>query len=153
MNVRLDQVRSILQTIPTPEFANISIVEMGFVAEVTCLDSKVIVSINPSHLEDLAELCEDVVTRILDLEEVHEVRIIFSYNPPWSWNRASREAKKKLRSWGISVDQVDGKPVCPYCKQLGEPQNQLGTTSYRELAYCPRCRQSYEFLKYDELIG
>lgn len=147
LEVLKEKVFQVLQEIPTPDFPLVSIWEMGLVSQVVCNDGFVTITVHPSSPRLIPDLCEQIVARVLQLKEIKEVKVELTYLPKWSPKRIHIDGKKKLRSWGISVDTRDGLPVCPFCEQVAEPQQVTDLQTNRELSFCCRCKKGFEWLK------
>lgn len=151
-----------LQTISDPEIPQLSITDMGIVAEVR-LDSeqgRAWVKITPTFVgcPATAMICAEIEERLRRLP-LREVQVEVTYDPPWNTNRLSERAREVLRRFGIAPPPLyDGpefplslleEPVeCPYC---GSTETQLrspfGPTLCRAIYYCTACHQAFEQFK------
>src|SRR6218665_2348903 len=121
-------ITDLLSEIPDPEIPVISIVELGVIRGIRVNGQAVEVKITPTYSGCPAmKQIEDDVKKKLAGEGFEEIRIITSYNPPWTTDWLSEEAKLKLQKYGIAPPEesttdksfLTGMPktvTCPHCK-------------------------------------
>ncbi|GBD07038.1 Putative 1,2-phenylacetyl-CoA epoxidase, subunit D [bacterium HR21] len=151
-----------LQTICDPEIPQLTITDMGIVADVQ-LDSqqgRVLVKITPTFVgcPATALICSEIEERLRRLP-LREVRVEVTYDPPWNTNRLSERAREVLRRFGIAPPPLyEGpefplsllqEPVeCPYCGSMEtQLRSPFGPTLCRAIYYCTACGQAFEQFK------
>jgi ring-1,2-phenylacetyl-CoA epoxidase subunit PaaD len=160
--VTVEDIWRELSTICDPEIPNLTIVDMGIVAEVQ-LDAatqSAVVKITPTFVgcPATALICSEVEQRLRQLP-LRDVRVEVTYDPPWTTNRLSERARAVLRESGIAPPPLyEGpefplellqQPVpCPYCGSAEtELRSPFGATLCRATYFCRTCRQAFEQFK------
>ncbi|MCS6965933.1 MAG: phenylacetate-CoA oxygenase subunit PaaJ [Candidatus Kapabacteria bacterium] len=151
-----------LSTICDPEIPNLSITDMGIVADVH-LDveaGRAIIKVTPTFVgcPATALICSEIEQRLRQLP-LREVAVEITYNPPWTTNRLSQRAREVLRQFGIAppppyegtdfpLDLLREAVECPYCGSTDTVlQTPFGPTLCRAIYYCNTCRQAFEHFK------
>lgn len=151
-----------LSTICDPEIPDLTITDMGIVAEVQLEPEaeRVLVRITPTFVgcPATALICAEIEQRLRQLP-VQEVRVEVTYDPPWNSNRLSERAREVLRRFGIAPPPVyDGPEIplqllhsgvpCPYCGSTETTlRSPFGPTLCRALYFCNTCHQAFEHFK------
>jgi ring-1,2-phenylacetyl-CoA epoxidase subunit PaaD len=149
-----------LSSIPDPEIPVISIVELGVIRDVKATDRSVEVTITPTYSGCPAmKQMEDDVRSKLKENGFEEVKINTVYNPPWTTDWLSAEAKEKLREYGIAPPEesttdksfLTGKTrtvTCPRCKSRNSTMvSQFGSTACKALYKCNDCLEAFDYFK------
>ena len=149
-----------LSEIPDPEIPVINIAELGVLRSVVRENGKVIVTITPTYSGCPAmKQMEDDIYSLLKQKGISEAEVKTSYNPPWTTDWITEEAKDKLFQYGIappeksSVNkaQLLGKKiavVCPRCKSTEtEMVSQFGSTACKALYRCLDCLEPFDYFK------
>ena len=157
---------AILREVKDPEIDVVDVVELGIVRRAEHgEDKRVVVTITPTYSGCPA--MQVIETEIGNALKAHgfipEVKTTF--NPPWTTDWITDEAREKLRRYGISPpgkcgDSTlvniksaatvanSGKPICPFCNSAAvELQSQFGSTACKALYTCLECRQPFEHFK------
>lgn len=145
-----------LKQVTDPEMPTVSLVDMGMIEEVMIDKKKVTVHMIPTFVGcpalDLIE--QDVIKAISEIDEVHQIEVVFLKYPIWTSDRISFEAREKLKKLGIAPPPVENKQTgvweidCPYCgstKTLMD--NIFGPTACRSIFYCNACKNPFEAIK------
>ncbi|MFC4619120.1 1,2-phenylacetyl-CoA epoxidase subunit PaaD [Camelliibacillus cellulosilyticus] len=151
-----ERVLAVLQTVKDPELPTISIVDLGMLDQLEVAGDKVSVKLLPTFSGcpalDLIE--KEVKEALLAIEGVTSVQVIFSFDPPWTTDRISREGREQLKVYGISPPpphHKEGDPweiACPYCgSTVVTMENIFGPTACRSILYCRSCRNPFEAMK------
>ncbi|QFT88354.1 hypothetical protein FIU87_06840 [Bacillus sp. THAF10] len=93
-----DKIMEQLEEVEDPELG-VDIVNLGLVYEVDIDDSKnveVTMTLTSIGCPLAGEIVEDVKKKLAPLEEVNDVHVNITFNPPWSKDRMSRLAKIAL---------------------------------------------------------
>ncbi|WP_018130684.1 metal-sulfur cluster assembly factor [Effusibacillus pohliae] len=93
-----------LKEVLDPEFP-VSVVDMGLIYKIEEQDGHVVVTMTFTAVScacmDWIE--QDIEKRLLREPGVRSVEIRVVWDPPWTSERLSEEAKQKMRRWGVSV--------------------------------------------------
>lgn len=94
-----EQIMEVLKTIPDPEIG-VSLVDLGLVYDVTIDDKTEIVTITITlttigcPLFDL--IANPIKERVMELKGIKDVIVDLTFEPPWTVDRMSEEAKEQL---------------------------------------------------------
>lgn len=93
-----------LREVMDPEFP-VSVVDMGLIYEIEETDSAVSVTMTYTAVSCACmEWIEgDIRKRLLQEPGVREVQIHVVWNPPWTVERLSPEARERMKQWGVSA--------------------------------------------------
>lgn len=154
------QALALLQEIPDPEIPVISIVELGVIRKITVSGSVADVTITPTYSGCPAmKQMEDDVRSTLLKNGASQVNIKMVYQPAWTTDWLSEEAKSKLQKYGIAPPEestsdksfLTGKPksiTCPHCKSKNTMQvSQFGSTACKALYKCNECLEAFDYFK------
>lgn len=159
--LRERQVWEALQRVMDPEIPVVSIVEMGMVRDVDVSGTSARVTVLPTFTgcPAIPVIKEDVATAVAAVDDIENVEIDFSFDPPWTPDRISDEGRSKLTEFGIAPLSGSG-PVliteiglpkivtCPFCGSTNtHNENAFGPTPCRALYYCDSCRNPFEQFK------
>ncbi len=156
-----ESVFTLLSEIPDPEIPVINIVELGVIREVNIFDNQhVNIVITPTYSGCPAtKQMEDDVREKLTKNGFTSFEIKYSYNPPWTTDWLSEEAKKKLQAYGIAPPEekttdksfLTGKTkqvTCPHCKSINTYMvSQFGSTACKALYKCNSCLEAFDYFK------
>jgi ring-1,2-phenylacetyl-CoA epoxidase subunit PaaD len=156
------KIWDILQQVPDPEIPVISVVELGVVRSVKCIDNeKVIIDITPTYSGCPAmKVFSDDIIHQLNLNGFNDVEINTVYSPAWTTDWITDEALEKLRKYGIAppikgtqdkgfLFESGPKMVpCPRCKSNETKLvSQFGSTACKALYSCEKCKEPFEYFK------
>ena len=108
MMVPTDQAESrlleALRDVQDPELP-VSIVDMGLIVDLRAVGRRVEVKITFTAMgcPGMEMILDDVRARLLAEPEVDEVDVDVVWDPIWTKDRLSDDAKMQLREWGISL--------------------------------------------------
>ena len=156
-----ENIYSLLSEIPDPEIPVISIVELGVIRDVKFADDKTIeITITPTYRGCPAmKQMEDDVRKKLLVNGFETVKIKTVYNPAWTTDWLSQEAKLKLQKYGIAPPEestsdksfLTGKTkniTCPRCKSTKTHLvSQFGSTACKALYKCDECLEAFDYFK------
>ncbi|GCL73524.1 metal-sulfur cluster assembly factor [Paenibacillus naphthalenovorans] len=93
-----------LKEVMDPEFP-VSVVDMGLIYEIEETDA--VVSVTMTYTAVSCACMEwieaDIKKRLLQEPGVREVQIHVVWNPPWTVDRLSPEARERMKKWGVSA--------------------------------------------------
>ena len=155
-----EEIVSFLSEIPDPEIPVITIVELGVIREVIPDGKKIEVKITPTYSGCPAmKQMEDDVRKKLQEIGFEEIKITTIYNPPWTTDWLTAEAKLKLQEYGIAPPEesttdksfLTGKHksiTCPRCKSKNTVMiSQFGSTACKALYQCKDCLEAFDYFK------
>jgi ring-1,2-phenylacetyl-CoA epoxidase subunit PaaD len=153
-----DEIWRLLDQIKDPEIPVISIVEMGMVREVQVEDQSVIVVLAPTFAGCPAlQVIQDEILRRINASGAYKAEVHITYNPPWSSDDITPQARIKMRQIGLApppqhqgfIELALLEPAtCPYCGSSNTSiKNNFGPTLCRAIYYCNHCQQPFEQFK------
>ena len=153
-----EEIWQALDQVMDPEIPVVSVVDLAVVREVEWVEGSPVITITPTFVgcPALDVMKRDIVIQVRGLG-YEQVKIQVSYDPPWSTDQLSSEAKEKLRGFGLAPPPQHGSrielvlaqaAVCPYCgSENTERKNSFGSTLCRSIHYCRACEQPFEAFK------
>jgi phenylacetate-CoA oxygenase PaaJ subunit len=97
-------IREALTDVEDPEIP-INVVDLGLIYDVSIDGDRVSVDMTLTSLACPAEdmLRENVVERIEAMQGVESATVDIVWDPPWTADRMSEEAREKMREFGLTV--------------------------------------------------
>ena len=156
-----DKIWKLLEEIPDPEIPVLTIHDLGVVRKIDEINNEIIVTITPTYsgCPAMNQFEADIVTT-LNKQGYDKVSIVTTYDPPWTTDWLSEEAKKKLQDYGIAPPEQkttdknallvdDRKSVtCPQCKSTNSKMiSQFGSTACKSLYQCNDCMEPFDYFK------
>jgi len=156
-----DKIWNLLEEIPDPEIPVLTIHDLGIVRKIDEINNEIIVTITPTYsgCPAMNQFEADIVTT-LNKYGYDKVSIVTTYDPPWTTDWLSEEAKKKLQDYGIAPPEQkttdknallvdDRKSVtCPQCKSTNSKMiSQFGSTACKSLYQCNDCMEPFDYFK------
>ncbi len=149
-----------LSQIPDPEIPVISIMELGVIRDVIFDDKRIEVKLTPTYsgCPAMKQMEDDVRNKLLELG-FDDIKLSIIYNPPWTTDWLSAEAKLKLQKYGIAPPEesttdksfLTGKKkniTCPHCKSTNTIMvSQFGSTACKALYKCNDCLEAFDYFK------
>lgn len=158
--VTKENIYSLLNEIPDPEIPVISIVELGVIRDVDVKGKDIDVTITPTYSGCPAmKQMEDDVRKKLEENGFENIKINTVYNPAWTTDWLSPEARQKLQDYGIAPPEesttdksfLTNKPkhiTCPRCKSKDTVMvSQFGSTACKALYKCNDCLEAFDYFK------
>lgn len=155
-----DAVFAALDRVPDPEIPAVSVTEMGMIGSIEIDVDRVKVTVLPTFTGCPAVdvIRKDVHDAVLGVPGVRAVEVSLSFDPPWTVERISAPARKKLRNFGLAppgegpvlITEIGLPRVaeCPFCGSRDTVnENPFGPTPCRALYYCRACRNPFEQFK------
>jgi ring-1,2-phenylacetyl-CoA epoxidase subunit PaaD len=155
-----ESIFSLLSEIPDPEIPVISILELGVIRDVIISGKDIEVIITPTYSGCPAmKQMEDDVRKKMQEQGFENIKISTVYNPAWTTDWLSEEAKLKLQKYGIAPPEesttdksfLTGKPknvTCPRCKSKNTVMiSQFGSTACKALYKCNECLEVFDYFK------
>ncbi|MGA8942460.1 MAG: 1,2-phenylacetyl-CoA epoxidase subunit PaaD [Thermoactinomyces sp.] len=146
------ELLEILQEVKDPEIPTVSVVELGMINRINRQDDTIFVEMIPTFVgcPALDMIRQNVQEELMQKTGVKKVKVEYSFHPPWTSERITREGWEKLRAFGIASPGKNHTdiPSCPYCEaDGGDVENIFGPAACRAIYYCKNCRQPYEGMK------
>ena len=156
-----DKIWNLLEEIPDPEIPVLTIHDLGVVRKIDEINNEIIVTITPTYsgCPAMNQFEADIITT-LNKQGYDKVSIVTTYDPPWTTDWLSEEAKKKLQDYGIAPPEQkttdknallvdDRKSVtCPQCKSTSSKMiSQFGSTACKSLYQCNDCMEPFDYFK------
>jgi ring-1,2-phenylacetyl-CoA epoxidase subunit PaaD len=155
-----EKIMGFLHEIPDPEIPVIDIVELGVIREINAQNDSIEVTITPTYSGCPAmKQMEDDIKKKLSEKGYKEVKIKTIFNPPWTTDWITEEAKDKLNKYGIappehsSIDKAVllGKERVVKCPRCGSKNSkiisQFGSTACKALYQCTDCLEPFDYFK------
>ncbi|GMQ92811.1 MAG: phenylacetate-CoA oxygenase subunit PaaJ [Acidimicrobiia bacterium] len=151
---RIERVRSLLDHVVDPDMPFLTITDIAILREVTIEDGgAVTVRITPTYSG-----CPAMGTITSDIHSVlaeggfDDVVVETVYNPAWTTEWMSEEAKRKLAENRIappdSVLSVVPEILCPMCKSDEiDTVSEFGSTACKSLMVCTHCGEPFDSFK------
>jgi len=155
----VDEIWSVLESVPDPEIPVISVVDLGIVRDVARNDDEVTVTVTPTYSG-----CPATAVIAMEIEEalrrkgVERVKIETQLSPAWTTQWITEEGREKLRAYGIAPP-VDANTcagmlkaslivACPRCASNNtERVSQFGSTPCKAHYRCTDCLEPFDYFK------
>lgn len=150
------EVRLALSEVNDPEIPTLSVVDLGMVHDVSCIDGAVRIRMTPTFVgcPALAIIQQNVERRVEQVVGAVSVQVEFVFDEAWTTDKISEEGKHKLLEFGIAppactlLQMQALQADCPYCGSSNtRVENLFGPTACRSLFFCKDCRQPFEGMK------
>lgn len=150
-----------LNEIPDPEIPVISIVDLGVVRGIKIISElEIDITITPTYsgCPAMKQMEDDIISKLKSLC-FEKIKINTIYNPPWTTDWLSDDAKLRLNNYGIAPPQHSSldKSVllgkkrnvkCPRCSSTNtELVSQFGSTACKALYKCKECLEPFDYFK------
>ncbi len=158
---RAAEVMEWLREVKDPEVPVVDIVELGIVRGAEVEGDRVRVDVTPTYSGCPAmRVIEEEIVAALRARGMGEVTVRTVFQPPWTTDWMTDEAKRKLAEYGIAPpgpateeDPIQLGPTvrvlaCPFCgSEDTEVRSRFGSTACKSLHYCNACHQPFEHFK------
>jgi ring-1,2-phenylacetyl-CoA epoxidase subunit PaaD len=146
-----------------PEVPVLSVVDLGIVRDVREEAGVVVVDVTPTYSGCPAmRVIEDDITDALKKAGATSVRVNTVYQPAWTTDWISSDARERLRAYGIAppsgaaavatelipLMRREAVVPCPRCgSRRTERRSEFGSTACKSIYYCDACTEPFEYLK------
>jgi ring-1,2-phenylacetyl-CoA epoxidase subunit PaaD len=143
-----------------PEIPAVTIGGLGLVARVDVTEDAVEVELLPTFVgcPALDIIKRDVESAVREAAAGRRIAVRFVFDPPWTTDRMSDDAKASMRLFGIAppngTNVTPMRPLlqiavpCPYCGSRDTTlESEFGPTLCRSVRYCNACRNPFEGFK------
>jgi ring-1,2-phenylacetyl-CoA epoxidase subunit PaaD len=156
----LEEIKQVISDIPDPEIPVISIKELGVLRNIFYQEDSLKVVVTPTYsgCPAMDRFQKDIVEK-LELLKVKSYEIKMQFDPAWTTDWITEEAKNKLRDYGIAPPAHKTKDKnnllgnkqrieCPRCKtKETELVSQFGSTACKAMYRCTSCLEPFEYFK------
>ena len=156
---KIEKIWSLLKEVPDPEIPVINVVELGIVRDVKFDNNLLLVTVTPTYSGCPATktIEDDIRAKLVD-NGYSNFQIETTYQPAWTTDWITEQARSKLRAYGIappekaSLDKTDligGSPKeCPQCQSKNTSLiSQFGSTPCKALYTCNECKEPFDYFK------
>lgn len=154
---------SVLNEVLDPEVPVLSVVDLGIVRDVREEDGVVVVDITPTYSGCPAmRVIERDIVDALTRAGASAVRVNTVFQPVWTTDWISSDARERLREYGIApptgsaavatdlipLQRREAPVACPRCgSRQTELRSQFGSTACKAIYSCMACTEPFEYLK------
>lgn len=156
----LEEIKKVISEIPDPEIPVITIQELGVLRDIFYQEESLKVVITPTYsgCPAMDRFQKDIIEK-LELLKVKSYEIKKQFDPAWTTDWITEEAKLKLKDYGIAPPEhktIDKKSLlgnkqrieCPRCKtKKTELVSQFGSTACKAMYRCTSCLEPFEYFK------
>lgn len=140
-----------LDRVEDPELP-ISVTDLGLIQGVTVEGRSVRVRMIPTYsaCPAIEVMRGDIRQRLLEIQDVDEVKVDLSFEEPWTMDRMTDRGRQRLIQHGLSLpSKLRLEAVeCPFCGSSNTVlENPFGPTLCRAIHYCNNCRNPIERFK------
>ena len=139
----------IVARVVDPEIPVLTIEDLGVLRGVDQVGETVVVTITPTYsgCPAMGQI-EDDITRALNRNGYTDIRIDVVYQPAWTTEWMSEEARSKLEDFGIAPPTAQSDVKCPRCRE-GKSRliAQFGSTACKALMVCSVCGDPFDYFK------
>lgn len=146
-----------------PEVPVLSVVDLGIVRDIREEGERVVVDVTPTYSGCPAmQAIEHDIREALERAGARVVVVNTVFQPAWTTDWISDDAKRRLRSYGIapptgvSAAATELIPLqrraatipCPKCSSLNtERRSEFGSTACKAIYFCRSCAEPFEHFK------
>lgn len=158
----IDEIWKILENIPDPEIPVISVVELGIIRALRYEGHRLFITITPTYsgCPAMSAISIDINNSLRE-NGIDDFEIETVYQPAWTTDWMSKEAKEKLRVYGIAPPNEQSKHKlnvltgdhdeevnCPHCGSSNTIlTSQFGSTACKALYKCKDCLEPFDYFK------
>ena len=156
----LEEIKKVISEIPDPEIPVITIQELGVLRDIFYQEESLKVVITPTYsgCPAMDRFQKDIIEK-LELLKVKSYEIKKQFDPAWTTDWITEEAKLKLKDYGIAPPEQKTKDKksllgnkqrieCPRCKtKETELVSQFGSTACKAMYRCTSCLEPFEYFK------
>lgn len=158
--VSTQEIKQKLAEIPDPEIPVINIAELGILRAVENEAGQIKIVITPTYsgCPAMNQIEKDIENKLKEIG-VNNFTIEMVYQPAWTTDWMTENAKRKLLDYGISPPEsasydknsITGnikKIICPVCKSYETKLiSQFGSTACKALYQCEKCLEPFDYFK------
>jgi ring-1,2-phenylacetyl-CoA epoxidase subunit PaaD len=149
VTIDLAWVREAVSHVVDPEIPVLTIDDLGILRGVTSEDGRIVVQITPTYsgCPAMRQIEEDI-RRVLEREGIGDVEVRVVYQPAWTTDWMTDEARQKLEDFGIAPPGAEVEVLCPRCR-ASTPRlvARFGSTACKALMVCSSCGEPFDWFK------
>jgi len=146
-----------------PEVPALSVVDLGIVRDIRFEIDEVVVDVTPTYSGCPAmDVIEADIIAALRRAGADRVTVRTVYQPAWTTDWLSDEAKAALKEYGIApppstaggteelipLGRRRQTIACPFCGSLDTTvRSEFGSTACKAICFCNACRQPFEYFR------
>jgi ring-1,2-phenylacetyl-CoA epoxidase subunit PaaD len=153
-----EDILALLSAIADPEIPVVTIQEIGMLRDVVVQGAGVEVILTPTYTGCPAMgIIEADIKALLETNGIGPVAVKLVYNPAWTTDWMTAEAKEKMRRYGIAppahsscgnIAAAERQVACPRCgSRHTEVISRFGATACKALYKCEECKEPFEYFK------
>ncbi len=152
-----EDILKLLSQIADPEIPVVTIQEIGMLRDVNISDDGIEVIITPTYTGCPAMGIIEADIKALLHEHGYDATVKLVYNPAWTTDWMTDEAKEKMRKYGIAppthsscgdIAAAEAEIACPQCGSKNtEVVSRFGATACKALYKCNSCKEPFEYFK------
>lgn len=158
LRLNTQAVYDLIAEIPDPEIPVITIKDLGILRDVRAVHDTYTVVITPTYTACPAmKMIEDQIKKILVARGIDKIKVELTYEPAWTTDWLTEEAKAKLKKYGIApptrlacnkLFSTHEEVVCPRCNsKQTDLISRFGSTACKALYICKDCKETFDFFK------
>jgi ring-1,2-phenylacetyl-CoA epoxidase subunit PaaD len=160
MSADVEQIRHAIDSVRDPEIPSVTIGGLGLVEDVRVADDAIEIDLLPTFVgcPALDAIKADVRKAVAPYANGTPVRVRWVFDPPWTTDRISEDAKASMRLFGIAPPNGNNvramQPLlqiamrCPFCGSADTVvESDFGPTLCRTVRYCNACKNPFEGFK------
>jgi ring-1,2-phenylacetyl-CoA epoxidase subunit PaaD len=158
LRLNTQAVYDLIAEIPDPEIPVITIKDLGILRDVRVKHDTYTVTITPTYTACPAmKMIEDQIKKILVAKGIDKIKVELTYEPAWTTDWLTEEAKAKLKKYGIApptrlacnkLFSTYEVVVCPRCNsKQTDLISRFGSTACKALYICKDCKETFDFFK------
>ena len=145
-------LRQILNEVVDPEIPVLTIGDLGILRDVTeDPDGSVRVTITPTYSGCPAmDHLRTEIERVLHENGWSRVEVVTTFQPAWTTDWMTPDAREKLTEYGIAAPRPDATAaiLCPRCKaDDSRLVSEFGATACKALRVCSSCGEPFDHFK------
>ncbi|HEX6315755.1 MAG TPA: 1,2-phenylacetyl-CoA epoxidase subunit PaaD [Gemmatimonadaceae bacterium] len=146
-----------------PEVPVLSVIDLGIVRDIREEDGVVVVDVTPTYSGCPAmRVIEHDIVEALERAGATDVRVNTVFQPAWTTDWISEDARERLRAYGIApptgqaavgteLIPLQRRPDvvrCPRCDSTRTVRrSEFGSTACKAIYFCDACSEPFEYLK------
>lgn len=145
----LTHAREIVARVVDPEIPVLTIADLGVLRDVEQAGKRVVVTITPTYsgCPAMGQIEDDIV-KALGRAGFDDVVVNVVYQPAWTTEWMSAEARAKLEDFGIAPPTAPSDVRCPKCRRgYSKLIAQFGSTACKALMVCSACGDPFDYFK------
>ncbi|MFT7156591.1 MAG: ring-1,2-phenylacetyl-CoA epoxidase subunit PaaD [Parvicella sp.] len=161
MDKSISHIRTLLSSIPDPEIPVLTIDDLGVIRKAEWREDELVIVITPTYTgcPAMGQFEDDIIAKLKE-NGYQKCKIEVTYDPPWTTDWLSENAKQKLQDYGIAppeektsdkhylIGTEKANITCPQCKSTETKMiSQFGSTACKALYQCQDCKEPFDYFK------